>query len=156
MSSWQGQSGPETNLQVGHLENTSHLCYKYCSTIERTWTWMCFRYTENLLYHKRNGFQTDWLVQPTICLVLGRTTAWQPNICKIAQSSLYSWTMYIIIKNKVLPPYAKLPCHKVAFHFLFLNSAILHSCKFGHSCLYLLISPSILDIHQLFLLDCVG
>ena len=31
------------------------------------------------------------------------------------------------------------------FHFLFLNSAILHSCNFGHSCLYLLISPSILD-----------
>ena len=39
------------------------------------------------------------------------------------------------------------------FHFLFLNSAILHSCNFGHSCLYLLISPSILDIHQLFILD---
>ena len=38
----------------------------------------------------------------------------QPNICKIAQSSLYSWTMYIIIKNEVLPPYTKLPCHKVA------------------------------------------
>ena len=27
------------------------------------------------------------------------------------------------------------------FHFLFLNSAILHSCIFGHSCLYLLKSP---------------
>ena len=63
-------------------------------------------------------------------------------------------------KNKVLPPYGKFPYHKVAqhweFHFLFLNSAILHSCNFGHSCLYLLKSPSILAIHQLFLLDCVG
>ena len=37
-------------------------------------------------------------------------------------------------KNKVLPPYGKFPCHKVAqhweFHILFLNSAILHSCNF--------------------------
>ena len=41
-------------------------------------------------------------------------TGRQPNICKISQSSLYSWTMYIIKTNKVLPPYAKLPCHKVA------------------------------------------
>ena len=55
------------------------------------------------------------------------------------------------IKDKVLPPYGKFPCHKVAqhweFHFLFLNPAILHSCNFGHSCLYLLKSPSILAIH---------
>ena len=35
------------------------------------------------------------------------------------------------------------------FHSLFLNSAILHSHNFGHSCLYLLISPSIFDIYQL-------
>ena len=45
-------------------------------------------------------------------------------------------------KDKVLSPYGKFPCHKVAqhweFHFLFLNSAILLSCNFGHSCLYLL------------------
>ena len=27
------------------------------------------------------------------------------------------------------------------FHFLFLNSAILNICIFGHSCLYLLKSP---------------
>ena len=37
------------------------------------------------------------------------------------------------------------------FHFIFLNSAILHSCIFGHSCLYLLKSLLILDIRQLFL-----
>ena len=30
-----------------------------------------------------------------ICSVLGRAMAWQPNICKIVQSSLCSWTMYI-------------------------------------------------------------
>ena len=35
----------------------------------------------------------------TICLVLVRAMVQQPNICKIAQSSLYSWTMYIIVKN---------------------------------------------------------
>ena len=41
-------------------------------------------------------------------------------------------------KNKVLPPYIKIPCYKVAqhweFHFLFLNAAILHSYIFGNSC----------------------
>ena len=37
-----------------------------------------------------------------------------------------------------------------AFYFLFLNSAILDSCNFGHCCLYLLIFPSIIDTHQLF------
>ena len=50
----------------------------------------------------------------TICSVLGRATARQPNIRKIPESSLYSWTMYITEKNKVLPPYANSPCHKVA------------------------------------------
>ena len=83
---------------------------------------------------------------PNICLVLGRFMAWQPNRCKIVQSSLYSWiTMYINEKkpNKVLPPYVKHPATRwhLSFHFIFLNSAILHSFIFGHSCLYLLKSP---------------
>ena len=36
------------------------------------------------------------------------------------------------------------------FHFLFLNSAMLHSCNFGSKLLHLLIPPSILDIHNFF------
>ena len=35
----------------------------------------------------------------TICSVLGRATARQPNICKIPQSSLHSWT--IVHKTKI-------------------------------------------------------
>ena len=50
-----------------------------------------------------------------------------------------------------MPPYGKFPCHKVAqhweFHFPFLNSAILSSCNFGHSCLYLLKCSSNLAIN---------
>ena len=64
---------------------------------------------------------------PTVYVVLALDSwnycsgeqALQPNICipKIVQSSLYSWTVYITIeeiRNKVLPSYATLPCHKVA------------------------------------------
>ena len=72
-----------------------------------------------------------------ICSVLGRAMARQPNICKISQSSLYSWTMYINKRNKVLPPYANSPCHKVAHAgnstSSFSISAILHSCILGYS-----------------------
>ena len=44
---------------------------------------------------------------PIVCVVLAldswnycpREQAQQPNVCKIAQYSLYSWTVYIIIKK---------------------------------------------------------
>ena len=50
---------------------------------------------------------------PIVCAVLALDSwnycsgeqAQQPNIHKIPQSSLYSWTMYIIKENKVLSPY---------------------------------------------------
>ena len=50
---------------------------------------------------------------PIVCAVLALDSwnycsgeqARQPNIRKIPESSLYSWTMYITEKNKVLPPY---------------------------------------------------
>ena len=49
-------------------------------------------------------------------------------------------------KNKVLLPYVKFPCHKVPqhweFHFLFLNSTILHRCIFGNSCFFLSVEIS--------------
>ena len=59
---------------------------------------------------------------PIVCVVLALDSwnycsgeqAQQPNIRKIPKSSLYSWTMYITEKNKVLPPYVNSPCHKVA------------------------------------------
>ena len=43
-------------------------------------------------------------------------------------------------RNKVLHLILNSPATSwhLGFHFLFLNSAILHSCTFGHSCLYLL------------------
>ena len=100
----------------------------------------------------------QWI--PTIYSVLGRATARQPNIRKIVQSSLYSWTMYIIIKIRC--------CHLMVnslatrWHNTWNSTSsfsiwpFLHSYIFGHSCLCLLISPSVIDIHQLFLLDCVG
>ena len=58
---------------------------------------------------------------PIVCAVLALDSwnywsgeqARQPNICKISQSSLYSWTI-VHKKNKVLPPYVNSPCHKVA------------------------------------------
>ena len=50
---------------------------------------------------------------PIVCAVLALDSwnycsgeqAQQPNICKIVQSSLSSWTMYIITENKVLQLY---------------------------------------------------
>ena len=83
---------------------------------------------------------------PIVCVVLALDSwdycsgeqAQQPNIHKISQSSLYSWTMYINKRNKVLPPYANSPCHKVAHAgnstSSFSISAILHSCILGYSC----------------------
>ena len=70
-------------------------------------------------------------------------------------SPIFFIQLNYVHKNKVLPPYVKFTCHEVAqhweFHFLFFNPAILHSCTFGNSC-----SSLTLNIHQLFLLDCVG
>ena len=89
----------------------------------------------------------------------GRATARQPNIRKIPQSSLYSWTMYIN-KNKVLPPYI----NSLATRWLntgnstssFLIQPYSIPAFLATAVFYLLKSPLILDIHQLFLLDCVG
>ena len=50
----------------------------------------------------------------------------QSNICKIVQPTLYSWAMYIIKTNKVLPPYVKLPATRwhLGFYFLLINEAM--------------------------------
>ena len=68
-------------------------------------------------------------INNTICLVLGRSMAWQPNIHKIAQSSLYSWTMYIIKEIGYCHLMLNSPARRwhLGFHFLFLNLAILHN-----------------------------
>ena len=86
-------------------------------------------------------------------------TARQPNICKIVQSSLYSWTMYIN-KNKVLPPYVNSLATR--WHITG-NSTSSFSIQpycipafLATAVFYLLISHLLLDINQLFLLDCVG
>ena len=94
----------------------------------------------------------------TICLVLGKAMAQQPNICKIAQSSLYSWTMYIIKEIRCCHHMLNFPGTKLCqgFHFLFLNSAILYSCILVSAVYIYQYLPFILGIHQLFLLDCVG
>ena len=85
----------------------------------------------------------------TICLVLGIAMAQQLNICKIFQSPLYKWTMYVIKEIRCCTRW------HLGFHSLFLNSAIAHSCILVpaiYICWYL---PLILDIHQILLLDCV-
>ena len=60
----------------------------------------------------------------------------QPNICKICQSSLYSWNMYINKKIRCCH-LMQFPCHKVAHGWnstpSFSISAILHNCIFGYS-----------------------
>ena len=53
---------------------------------------------------------------------------WRPNVsASLVQSSLPT-NVCTEIRNKVLPPYVKFPCHKVAqdmeLHFLLLNQAI--------------------------------
>ena len=52
---------------------------------------------------------------------------WQPNIYKIAQSSLYSWTMYIIIRElrccHLMLNSPATRWHQV-FHFLLINEAM--------------------------------
>ena len=80
----------------------------------------------------------------TICLVLGRAMAQQPNICKIP-NLLYTADLLCMKqnKNKVLPPYVNSPCHKVAdagnSTSSFSISAILHSCMLGYSCFFYLL-----------------
>ena len=82
----------------------------------------------------------------TVCLVLGRAMAWQPNICNIVQSSLYSWTMYIKQKQnktrychlmlKLLPQGGT--CDSTS---PFSIQPFCIAASFGNSCLYLLKSP---------------
>ena len=72
---------------------------------------------------------------PIVCVVLALDSwnycsgkqAQQPNICKIPQSSLYSWTMYINKKIRCCHPYA-IPLSQGGtcweFYFLLLNEAI--------------------------------
>ena len=101
-----------------------------------------------------------WLLQSIpIHFVLWRAMAQQPNICKIAGSSLYSWiTMYIIIKEiRCHPLMLNSPATRWHWGFhLFLNSAILHSCILATAVYIIWKLHLILDIHQLFLFDCVG
>ena len=93
----------------------------------------------------------------TICWVLGKAMTQQPNICKVAQSSLYSWTMYIIKETRYCHLMLNSPATRwhLGFHFLFLNSAILHSCILVSVVYIYWYLPFILDTHQLFLLICV-
>ena len=85
----------------------------------------------------------------TVCLLLGRAMAQQPNIHKIPHSSLYSWTMYINKKIRCCH-LMQFPCYKVACAgnstSSFSISAILHSCIFGYSC-FLSANISIITWH---------
>ena len=100
------------------------------------------------LRHRPYSAVSSW--HATICLVLGRAMAWQPKICKIAQSSLYSWTMYIIKEIKCCHLMLNSPATRwhPGFHFLLLNSAILHSCIYAIAVYIQRYLPFILDIHQ--------
>ena len=72
---------------------------------------------------------------PIVCAVLAldswnycsQEQAQQPNICQIAQSSLYSWTMYILIKD-IMCCHLMLNCPATrwhqGFHFLLINEAM--------------------------------
>ena len=64
-------------------------------------------------YWNKNIGHSTFINSPIVCAVLALDSwnncsgeqARQPNIRKIVQSSLHSWTIYIIKENKVLPPY---------------------------------------------------
>ena len=79
-------------------------------------------------------FGNSWKIEELSARYWGEL---QPNIRKIPQSSLYSWTMYINKKIRCCH-LMQFPCHKVAHAgnstFSFSISAILHSCIFGYSC----------------------
>ena len=63
--------------------------------------------------------------------------AWELNIHKIVQSSLYSWTMYKIKQSKVLPSYDS--SSATSWHSSsYFNLAILYVFIFGNSWINLL------------------
>ena len=90
--------------------------------------------------------------------VLERATARQPNITQdcpvffIQLNYVHNYKKmryYYLMLNS---PAIRWHCR---FHFLFLDSAILHSCIFCHSCLYLLKSPFNTCHPSVILLECV-
>ena len=83
-------------------------------------------------------FYVDTSNFPIVCAVLALDSwnycsgeqAWQPDICKIAQSSLYSWTMYIVKQIRYCHLMLNCPATRwhLGFHFLLMRQTLRWRC----------------------------
>ena len=113
-----------------------------------------------LIWAKVTIFGLDAILHCSIpiCSLFRRAMAWQPNICKIVLSSLYSWTINIneTKKNMVLTPYVKaaLPQGGTWDSISSFSIQPFYITAFLATAVYIFSNHAlILAIHQLFLLD---